>query len=67
MQSTFVAHIREQAATYGDTRLYTYLREQGRELIEQSASYRELDRDARAMAVWTRERSSRRWPFCLRR
>ncbi|MFE2998120.1 fatty acyl-AMP ligase [Nocardia sp. NPDC059246] len=65
MQSTFVAHIREQAATYGDTRRYTYLREQGRELIEQPASYRELDRDARAMAVWLSQRPEAGRPVLL--
>ncbi|MEU6582448.1 fatty acyl-AMP ligase [Nocardia sp. NPDC046763] len=65
MQSTFVTHIRGQAATYGDTRRYTYLREQGRELIEQSASYRELDHDARAMAVWLSRRPEADRPVLL--
>ncbi|MET8779605.1 fatty acyl-AMP ligase [Nocardia sp. NPDC004654] len=52
MHSTFVAHLRGQAAAYGDTRSYTYLREVGRELVEEVATYRELDRDAMALAEW---------------
>ncbi|MEV0343390.1 fatty acyl-AMP ligase [Nocardia sp. NPDC050713] len=52
MHSTFVAHLRGQAAAYGDTRSYTYLREVGRELVEEVATYRELDRDAMALAAW---------------
>lgn len=52
MHSTFVAHLRGQAAAHGDTRSYTYLREVGRELVEEVATYRELDRDAMALAEW---------------
>ncbi|MBF6455306.1 fatty acyl-AMP ligase [Nocardia cyriacigeorgica] len=52
MHDSFVQHVRQQVAVYGNTRSYTYLRERGRELDEEIAGYRELDRDARALAVW---------------
>ncbi|MFE3444927.1 fatty acyl-AMP ligase [Nocardia sp. NPDC059180] len=48
----YVQHVRRQVAAYGDTRSYTYLRENGRALVEETASYRDLDREARALAVW---------------
>lgn len=52
MHDSFVQHVRQQVATYGNTRTYTYLHEDGRELREEIAGYRDLDRDARAVAVW---------------
>ena len=52
MRQTFASHVRSQVETFGDDRRFTYLREVGRELTEDVATYRELDRDARAIAAW---------------
>ncbi|QVI19327.1 fatty acyl-AMP ligase [Nocardia tengchongensis] len=65
MQSTFVAHFRARVETFGDTRAYTYLREAGRELVEDVATYRELDRDARALAEWLTHRTESDRPVLL--
>ncbi|MFE4460552.1 fatty acyl-AMP ligase [Nocardia tengchongensis] len=65
MQSTFVAHFRGRVETFGDTRTYTYLREAGRELVEDVATYRELDRDARALAEWLTHRTESDRPVLL--
>ncbi|WP_433733212.1 fatty acyl-AMP ligase [Nocardia sp. CA-129566] len=61
MQPSYVHHVRRQVCEYGDTRSYTYLREDRRELVEEIVSYRDLDRDARAVAAWlaTRPESAR--------
>ncbi|MBF6088663.1 fatty acyl-AMP ligase [Nocardia cyriacigeorgica] len=52
MHDSFVQHVRQQVAVYGNTRSYTYLREHGRDLEAEIAGYRDLDTDARALAVW---------------
>ncbi|MFD6354958.1 fatty acyl-AMP ligase [Nocardia tengchongensis] len=65
MQSTVVAHFRARVETFGDTRTYTYLREAGRELVEDVATYRELDRDARALAEWLTHRTESDRPVLL--
>ncbi|UGT44215.1 fatty acyl-AMP ligase [Nocardia yamanashiensis] len=65
MRSTFVSHVRRQTEAYGDTRHYTFLREQQRGLAEEAVSYRELDRDARAMAVWLAQRPEAGQPVLL--
>ncbi|WP_067847463.1 fatty acyl-AMP ligase [Nocardia lijiangensis] len=65
MHSTFVAHLRGQVDAYGDTRTYTYLREAGRELVEDVATHRELDRDARALADWLAHRAEADRPVLL--
>ncbi|WP_431952733.1 fatty acyl-AMP ligase [Nocardia lijiangensis] len=65
MHSTFVAHLRGQVGAYGDTRTYTYLREAGRELVEDVATHRELDRDARALADWLVRRAAADRPVLL--
>ncbi|MEV6390306.1 fatty acyl-AMP ligase [Nocardia xishanensis] len=65
MHSNFVAHVRAQVSAYGDTRKYTYLREAGRELVEDVATYRELDRDARALADWLTRRDDADRPVLL--
>jgi acyl-CoA synthetase (AMP-forming)/AMP-acid ligase II len=49
MQSNFVAHVRAQVATYGDTRSYTYIRESSGELVEERLTYAQLDRHARSI------------------
>jgi hypothetical protein len=36
MQSNFVAHVRAQVATYGDARSYTYIRDNGGELVNRN-------------------------------
>src|SRR4051794_37466533 len=60
-----VSHIRAQVATYGDTRAYTYLREAGRDLVEDIVTFSDLDRDARAIAVWLAEREDAGRPVLL--
>ncbi len=65
MQPTFVHHMRQQVAEYGNTRSYTYLRETGRELGEEILTYRELDRDARAFAAWLAGRPESAEPVVL--
>ncbi|MEV0028474.1 fatty acyl-AMP ligase [Nocardia sp. NPDC050793] len=65
MHANFVAHLRGQVSAYGDTRKYTYLREAGRELVEDVATYRELDRDARALADWLSRRDDADRPVLL--
>jgi acyl-CoA synthetase (AMP-forming)/AMP-acid ligase II len=51
MQSNFVAHVRAQVATYGDARSYTYIRDNGGELVEEVLTYAQLDRHARSIAT----------------
>ncbi|WP_433202836.1 fatty acyl-AMP ligase [Nocardia sp. CA-107356] len=65
MQPSYVHHVRRQVSEYGDTRSYTYLRESGRELVEEIVSYRELDRDARAVAAWLAHRPESTQPVLL--
>ncbi len=65
MQPSFVHHLRQQVQVYGDTRSYTYLREAGRELVEDVATYRELDRDARGIAAWLATRPEAAHPVLL--
>ncbi|WP_327098321.1 fatty acyl-AMP ligase [Nocardia vinacea] len=65
MQPSYVHHVRQQVCEYEDTRSYTYLREAGRELIEEIVSYRELDRDARAVAAWLADRPESAQPVVL--
>ncbi|MBF6100241.1 fatty acyl-AMP ligase [Nocardia cyriacigeorgica] len=52
MHDSFVQHVRQQVAVYGNARSYTYLREHGRDLEAEIVGYRDLDNDARALAVW---------------
>ncbi|WP_433665652.1 fatty acyl-AMP ligase [Nocardia sp. CA-136227] len=65
MHATFVAHVRRQVAAYGSTRSYTYLREAGRELIEDIDTFSDLDRDARALADWLSRREEADRPVML--
>ncbi|TQC47430.1 fatty acyl-AMP ligase [Rhodococcus sp. WS4] len=65
MPSDFVSHVRAQVATYGDDRSYFYHREVGRELVEEEVTYRELDRDARALAAWLSTRPEAEHPVML--
>ncbi|WP_062985650.1 fatty acyl-AMP ligase [Nocardia anaemiae] len=65
MQPTYVHHVRRQVCAYGDTRSYIYLREAGRELVEERVTYRELDRDARALAAWLATRPESAEPVLL--
>ncbi|WP_109524721.1 MULTISPECIES: fatty acyl-AMP ligase [Nocardia] len=65
MQPGYVQHVRQQVLVYGDTRAYTYLREAGRELTEEVVTYRELDRDARAVAAWLADRPESAEPVVL--
>ena len=65
MPTDFVSHVRAQVATYGDDRYYTYHREVGRELVAEEVTYRDLDRDARALAVWLSTRPEAEHPVML--
>jgi acyl-CoA synthetase (AMP-forming)/AMP-acid ligase II len=60
-----VSHIRAQVAKYGDTRACTYLREAGRDLVEDIVTFSDLDRDARAIAAWLAEREDAGRPVLL--
>lgn len=61
----FVSHARAQVARYGATRSYTYLRESGRELVEEIVTFADLDRDARAIAAWLAQRPEAARPVML--
>ncbi|MFE9789192.1 fatty acyl-AMP ligase [Nocardia salmonicida] len=65
MQPSYVHHVRQQVLAYGETRSYTYLREAGRELVEETSTYRDLDRDARAVAAWLAARPESSEPVVL--
>lgn len=65
IQPSYVQHVRQQVSVYGDTRSYTYLREVGRELSEETVTYRELDRDARGVAAWLAGRPESAQPVLL--
>ncbi|MFI5498701.1 fatty acyl-AMP ligase [Nocardia asteroides] len=65
MQSSYVHHVRQQFDRYADTRSYIYLRESGRELVEEVVTYRALDRDARAFAQWLSGRPESAQPVVL--
>ncbi|MFE9324764.1 fatty acyl-AMP ligase [Nocardia sp. NPDC052278] len=65
MQPSYVHQVRRQVCEYGDTRSYTYLREVGREFAEEIVTYRELDRDARAVAAWLATRREAAHPVVL--
>lgn len=65
MQPSFVHHVRQQTSTYGVNRSFTYLHEVGRELSEEVSTYLELDRDARAVAVWLTDRPESAQPVVL--
>jgi acyl-CoA synthetase (AMP-forming)/AMP-acid ligase II len=64
-QANFVSHVRAQAARYGRTRSYAYLRGVGRELVEEVVTYEDLDRRARAIATWLASRPERDRPVLL--
>ncbi|GAD84567.1 fatty acyl-AMP ligase [Nocardia asteroides NBRC 15531] len=65
MQSSYVHHVRQQFARYAGDRSYIYLRESGRDLVEEVVTYRELDRDARAFAQWLSGRPEAAQPVVL--
>jgi len=61
----FVSHVRAQVERFGDTRAYVYLRQAGRELVEDRVTYTELDARARAIAAWLRGRPEADRPVLL--
>jgi acyl-CoA synthetase (AMP-forming)/AMP-acid ligase II len=61
----FVSHLRAQVATYGDSREYVYSRQVGRELVEETHTYGEIDRNARAFAVWLGTQPAAKHPVLL--
>ncbi|MEV0769909.1 fatty acyl-AMP ligase [Nocardia salmonicida] len=65
MQPSYVHHVRQQVLAYRETRSYTYLREAGRELVEETATFSDLDRDARAVAAWLAARPESSEPVVL--
>jgi acyl-CoA synthetase (AMP-forming)/AMP-acid ligase II len=60
-----VSHLRAQFDAYGDTRSYTYLREDGRQLVEDVLSFADLDRGAREVAAWLRSQPEAGEPVVL--
>ena len=50
--TNLVSHLRSQFEAYADTRSFTFLRESGRQLVEDVTSFRELDRGAREVGAW---------------
>lgn len=65
MHATFVAHFRARAAAYGDARSCTYYRDVGLDLAAETVTYRELDRQARAIAAWLSTRPETNRPVLL--
>jgi acyl-CoA synthetase (AMP-forming)/AMP-acid ligase II len=64
-QNDLVSHLRSQFELYGDTRRYTFLVESRRDLVEDVATYRELDRNAREIAAWLATRPEADRPVLL--
>ena len=60
-----VERLRSQFETYGDSRTFTFLDESGRNLVEDVASFRDLDRGARELAAWLSSRDDARQPVLL--
>ncbi len=60
-----VSHVRSTFEVYGDTRSFTWLREDGRKLAEDVMSFRDLDRGAREVAAWLSSRPEADRPVIL--
>jgi acyl-CoA synthetase (AMP-forming)/AMP-acid ligase II len=60
-----VKTFRSRFETYGDTRTFTFLHESGRHLVEDVASFQELDRGAREVAAWLSTRHDAAQPVLL--
>jgi len=60
-----VSRLRSQFETYGDTRTFTFLHESGRTLVEEVATFRDLDRGAREVAAWLNSRHDTDQPVLL--
>lgn len=60
-----VTRLRHQFHRFGNTRNYTFLRESGRNLVEEVTSFGQLDRSAREVAAWLATRSGAQRPVVL--
>jgi len=63
--NNLVERLRLQFETLGDRRTFTFLHDSGRSLIEEVASFRDLDRGAREVAAWLRSRHDAEQPVLL--
>jgi acyl-CoA synthetase (AMP-forming)/AMP-acid ligase II len=63
--TNLISCFRSQFESYGDTRSFTYLRELGRDLVEDVTTFRDLDRGARAFAAWLSSRPEAKRPVLL--
>ncbi len=63
--TNLASRLRSQVEVYGDTRSVTYLRESGRDLVEEVTTYRDLDRGAREVAAWLSSRPEAKRPVLL--
>ncbi|WP_101946585.1 fatty acyl-AMP ligase [Mycobacterium sp. 3519A] len=60
-----VERLRSHFETYGERRTFTFLQESGRTLVEDVATFRDLDRGAREVAVWLTSRPEASRPVLL--
>jgi len=60
-----VSHVRSQFEVYGDIRSFTFLRESGRNLVEEMTTFRDIDRGAREVAAWLSSRPEAKRPVLL--
>lgn len=60
-----VCCLRSQFETYGASRHFVFLRESGRRMIEERVTFADLDRGARAVAVWLKSRPETSRPVLL--
>ncbi len=64
-QNDLVSHLRSQFEVHGDTRRYTFLSSPDGDLVEDVATFRELDRNAREIAAWLATRPEANRPVLL--
>jgi acyl-CoA synthetase (AMP-forming)/AMP-acid ligase II len=64
-QDNLVGRLRWQFEVYGDIRSFTFLRESGRNLVEEVTTFCELDRGAREVAAWLGSRPEAQRPVLL--
>lgn len=65
MIDNLVSRLRTQFEVHGDARRFTFLHESGRALVEEVATFRDLDRSAREVAAWLRSRPEAERPVLL--
>jgi acyl-CoA synthetase (AMP-forming)/AMP-acid ligase II len=60
-----VSHLRSQFAAHAETRSFTFLHESGRKLVEEVATFRDLDHSAREVAAWLSSQPEAKRPVLL--